>query len=924
MPAMSSRSGHLNPLTSWITLTTFILTILGISVAEAEEPSRYQQIRVPTPLPENVLEMLNDTDVEMMGDDDGGWVLIASPEQTEMLIAAGVDVEVWIDDLRAHYVAQMAASAAESPNRGGGNFGIFHTYSEMAAELNAIHAEFPNITTAPFSIGTTNEGNTIWAIKVSDNPDVDEPEGEVLFDGIHHAREIMTVEMNLSFARHLCENYGSDSVVTTLVDSREIFFVPVVNPDGFLYNEQTDPGGGGLWRKNRRINPGSGCVGVDLNRNYDFEWVGSGSSTDPCANDYRGAAPNSEPEVAALSAFIDSREISTWQSYHSVAGMVLLPWGYTNTNTPDDAVLRSMASTMAEENGYQVGQPGEILYNVNGGAFDWGYGATTHDKIYGFTTEISGSGFWPQESERDGLIAENLASNLYLCQAAGSWLDLISLEISGAGDDGQLDPGDVADLIVTAGNPGVIIEATGVVGLLRCDDPYVTLTDASSVVGTIPATGQTTASADPFSITIDPSCPAGRTVAFEVELSASDGLTVSGTVSFVVGTPTLIASEDFESGAAWSADPTHSASTGTFVRIDPNGTSFQPEDDTTDSGSFAWITAQNSSDGVQDVDGGVAATRSSMTDLSGRTAVRLDMNYFFGQRDSGDDSGDFFRIDLSNDGGATFPANLVSVGDQLSAAGWQNLQVDLESILPLTSQMVLRIQAADGSSTGDIIEAGVDDVRFIDRLDGNSAPGAPLLVSPANGSSEGAQPTLVVENAIDAEGDALVYGFRVYSDADLTQLVASVDGIAEGSSQTSWEIDVALGQGSYYWRAFADDGSEFGLFMEPANFQVESSSDAPILEGTNSIAMSVGPNPSQGAVQIRYYTPETPSAELRIFDPTGRQIRSLPAARWVEGWQEVTWDGADESGAAVSAGVYWVQLVLPQETRTVRLVRVSR
>src|SRR5690606_41661781 len=115
------------------------------------------------------------------------------------------------------YSARMQAES----HRGGGNFGIFHTYSEMIAELNAIHAEFPSITTAPFSIGQSHEGRDLWAIKVSDNPNVAEDEGEVLFDAAIHAREIMTLEMNLDFILYLSDYTGNDPVVTHIVERRE-------------------------------------------------------------------------------------------------------------------------------------------------------------------------------------------------------------------------------------------------------------------------------------------------------------------------------------------------------------------------------------------------------------------------------------------------------------------------------------------------------------------------------------------------------------------------------------------------------------------------------------------------------------------------------------------------------------------------------
>jgi hypothetical protein len=186
--------------------------------------------------------------------------------------------------------------------------------------------------------------------------------------------------------------------------------------------------------------------------------------------------------------------------------------------------------------------------------------------------------------------------------------------------------------------------------------------------------------------------------------------------SFPFSVATIRYAQTFEASTDWTQDPTHTALTGAFVRIDPNGTGFQPNDDASPPpGVFALVTAQNTAgDGVDDVDIGVSATRSPIIDLSDVPVAHLSMKYFHGQRDAGGDSlGDFFRISVSNDGGATYPADLVAVGDVIHAAAWTSLEVDLETVLPLTSEMRLRVQASDGPSLGDIIEGGIDEIYIL-------------------------------------------------------------------------------------------------------------------------------------------------------------------------------------------------------------------
>jgi hypothetical protein len=571
---------------------------------------------------------------------------------------------------------------------------------------------------------------------------------------------------------------------------------------------------------------------------------------------------------------------------------------------------------------------------VHGGSFDWGYGATNeHPKIFGFSTEVGGSGFWPDPDERDGLIAENLYSDIYLCLVAGGYLDLTTVEVTGGNGNGRLDPGETASLVVSVLNPGVLSTVTGVSVTLSCHDPYVQLHDAQLALGDIEPMQSVSSAADPFDLTVAAGCPEGRAVSFDFELTAGRELVVSETLTLTIGQAPVLWSTDFENaGDEWSLDPTHSASTGAFVRIDPVATTYQPGDDASpDPGVYAWITAQNpqAQIGIDDVDGGISATRSPAIDLSAADHVRLELDYFHGQRDPGDDPTDFFSIDVSNDGGATFPANLVAVGDEHHSAAWQHLAVDLEELLPLTAQMMIRVQAADpgGSGQGDIVEAGIDEVYFFDRGDGNEPPGAPGLLAPPAGSvNQPVTPTLIVSNAIDPEGDPLTYGFRVYSDALLTQVIASVDGVAEGTGgSTSWTVAPPLiPNETYYWRAFAADQGACGLCMPAADFAV-GSSGAVDSDGasTAAIGLTAGPNPAHGAVRIRYYTATTPISHLEIYDLAGRCVRRLPGARWVSGWREVNWDGRGDDGALLPAGTYWVRLALPGETRSVRVLQVN-
>jgi carboxypeptidase T len=887
----------------------------GVARATSDEEA-YQQIRA-TLTPEHSLgQLLSNPDIQLMDRGDERQVdVLSRPSVTEELIRNGWAVEVIHPDLVAFYKSLQGALL---------DYGVWHTYRETIDELNLLHSQYPNITTAPISLGTTGEERDIWAIKISDNPTVEEDdEPEVLYDGMHHAREIMTVEICLYFARYLCENYGTDPVSTFLVDNRQIWFIPIVNPDGFAYNEETDPDGGGMWRKNRRPGPG-GCYGVDNNRNYPFQWGGDGSSGDPCVDNYRGPSPGSEPENQALMGLVNAHHFVTHNSWHSVAGMVLIPWGYTLEHTPDDARLRQIATEMSRDNGYTVGQAPEILYVVSGSTTDWVYGAQTeHPRIFTFSTEIGGSGFWPAQSERDDLLAENLHSILYTTQIAGGYVTVPSLVISDG--NGRMDPGDTIDLLATARNDG-LAEVTGLSIRLTCDDPYVVMLHASDAIGTL-ASGQSWENtADPFRIQIEPDCPIGRNINFMLITDGSGGIHNETPYTFPVGELPTIYANDFETASDWVQDATHTAYTGAFVRIDPIETDFQPGDDATPGpGVYALVTAQNPSgmESIDDVDLGVSAIRSPDFDLSGYPGVRLSMNYFHGQRDTGDDpGGDYFSIDVSSDAGATW-VNLVRNGDVASSPAWQNLVVDLSNFITLTSQVRLRVRAADRSNAIDTVEGGIDDVYLYSAASPNEAPGAPTPLDPPDGGDVASSVTLVVGNANDPEGDPLTYGFRVYSDADLTNLVASASGIPQGATATSWEVDAPLESGTYYWRAYAADPRQRGLYGSTWSFHFRGASDVADMHQGAGIAVTATPNPARAGIRIRYMTPPTLTSRLAVYDPQGRAVRDLPMPPSAAGWHDVVWDGLDDAGRRVPSGSYWVRLWTPGVMRTVRVVRID-
>ncbi|HZJ23453.1 MAG TPA: M14 family metallopeptidase [Anaerolineales bacterium] len=312
----------------------------------------------------------------------------------------------------------------------------YHDYAEMVAEIQQAEADHGAIFDL-FAMGTSYEGRTIWAGKISDNVGTDEAEPEVLFTHHQHAREHLTVEMGLYTLRTLTDEYGTNQQITDLVNSREVWMVFDVNPDGGEYDIAT--GTYRSWRKNRQPNSGSTAVGTDLNRNWGYRWGCCGGSSGTFSSEtYRGSAPFSAPETTVISNFVNSRVIGGEQQitvaidFHTYQELVLWPYGYTFTDVPADMtqddhdVLVTMGQAMAATNGYTPEQASD-LYITDGTINDWLYGV---HGIMNYTFEMyprtsTQGGFYPPDEVIPTQTSRNRAAVLYLIEQADCPYDVI-------------------------------------------------------------------------------------------------------------------------------------------------------------------------------------------------------------------------------------------------------------------------------------------------------------------------------------------------------------------------------------------------------------------------------------------------------------------------------------------------------------------
>ncbi|AVH56788.1 MULTISPECIES: M14 family metallopeptidase [Streptomyces] len=305
----------------------------------------------------------------------------------------------------------------------------YHNYTEMTNEISSVISAHPGLVSQRV-IGTSYQGRNIVALKVSDNVATDESEPEVLFTHHQHAREHLTVEMALYLLRELTSDYGTDSRVTSMVNNREIWIVPDVNPDGGEYDIAT--GSYRSWRKNRQPNSGSSFVGTDLNRNWNYRWgCCGGSSGSTSSETYRGPAAESAPEVKVVADFVRSRVVGGTQQikagidFHTYSELVLWPFGYTTADTTtgmtadDRNAFATVGGKMAASNGYTAEQSSD-LYITDGSIDDWLWG---NQKIFGYTFEMyprssSGGGFYPPDEVIERETSRNRDAVLQLLENA--------------------------------------------------------------------------------------------------------------------------------------------------------------------------------------------------------------------------------------------------------------------------------------------------------------------------------------------------------------------------------------------------------------------------------------------------------------------------------------------------------------------------
>ena len=399
-----------------------------------------------SPTSENILaidHILNQNNEQIVIRIDTSKKIPSLPSNVEIMSGLpGEYLDVIVDEDILHQLAKKGISysfhSTLSDETDSSIVETYPTFDEMEQYLQTISSTHSEITRL-FSIGKSWEDRDIWCLEISDNPGINEEEPEVLFMGLHHAREWPTISISLSIIEKLINSYDILPDLTEIVNQTRIFIIPCVNPDGYYYDHDLH-NGGKWWRKNRHFFPDYNLYGVDLNRNYGGScngnpkamWGSDGIRHHPESAVYCGTEPFSEPEIQHIKDFFLNQSLDASISWHTYGELVMWPWGYSTTDqAPDHEEMRLIgirianAITKMDQAGLYVPTQSSGLYPTTGDTTDWFYGYSHYvlgRPHFAYTIEACEE-FHPDEYYLEQICHENVEGALILLEEVNRVLE---------------------------------------------------------------------------------------------------------------------------------------------------------------------------------------------------------------------------------------------------------------------------------------------------------------------------------------------------------------------------------------------------------------------------------------------------------------------------------------------------------------------
>lgn len=679
----------------WLISFTSAIPVLGQYAGH-----RVVRCDVRTPRELQIAESLTD-DIWNCTHGVGPLLMRVTPDQYDQLLLSPLRFELLIQDLQpvidAHMAQVSALLAAE-----GDWYATFRPLEDIDARLDALIAAHPALVSETVP-GVSHEQRPIRVLHISGPGSQQRDRPVVVVNACQHAREWVSPMVGMYLIEHLLTTYDSDARTKRLVDEIEWVIAPMLNPDGYVYSWTDER----LWRKNRRPAPkGSDCIGVDLNRNWAYEWGGLGASTNPCDSTYRGPAALSEPELTAFTNHLQpftGRAVAA-VDLHSYSQMILGAWGYT-CDPPADAeeydrlgLLMREAIESVSGQLYRHGQSCTLLYPSSGAARDWYQGALG---AFGWTIEL-----------RDhGADMFEIAPELIVPTAEEALEALLSLA------EDRIAPLQIritADLprSVAACQPAAI-DFDVLPGTQAVDPAGVTLWVKDAGAGTFTSYRAQAFGGDAFRALL-PARGCGPALEYYIAAQSTAGgvVTTPRLAPEVlhrayVGSIRALLADDFETDRGWKVQ-SDSPVGGVWDRGDPVGkflafNPIQPEDDTSPNGTLCFVTGpQGGGSGQGDVDSGPTRLISPLFAEAGSDPIVSYDRWFFTSTYN-----DELVAEASVDGGATW----VQLESNVAWHEWRRREFRIQDYVSVSGALRVRFVASDLPNNS-VTEAAIDEFRL--------------------------------------------------------------------------------------------------------------------------------------------------------------------------------------------------------------------
>jgi len=331
--------------------------------------------------------------------------LIVDHEIISWLNDKDVSFSILCDDMETMILSEMNRIERKKQHRSSNWFSTYRDFTEIESKIDLLVEESDIVSRE--IIGQSYEGRNISVVKISVENEV-ENKPAIMINSCQHAREWISPMATIYLIESLSQHFDNDDDINMMLNEVDIYIVPVVNPDGYVYTWEKDR----WWRKNRQTNSNNDCVGTDLNRNWNFDWNGNEStSEDPCSQIYVGLAPFSATETSVLSQYMSSiPNLVSHIDVHSYSALIVGPWSSSDEPTEDNddffCLGTHMQSAVSNTNNYPyifgIGTVNNLLYLISGGMVDWVY---SNFSALSFLYELRPANLYYFDSNFDGLSA---------------------------------------------------------------------------------------------------------------------------------------------------------------------------------------------------------------------------------------------------------------------------------------------------------------------------------------------------------------------------------------------------------------------------------------------------------------------------------------------------------------------------------------